>query len=339
MKMDFVLANDTSFANHHGCRLVSRTIKKRMEELGFRLRATLPVGADWSKQRQFLRTLDESRVLLVNGEGTLHHAQPEARRLIELVDYSCNRQHKVFVINSIWQDNPSSWAKALRKANLVSVRDSRSKYELALAGIDALLVPDLTLSSQDLNQAHPATPRTLGIIWGDSVIPQVANELCACAKERGEPFVPMASSNKRLHLGNGLSRIVAFATNARYFAKTKLIESISPKIYFVNEDDFIDYLSRSTLHITGRFHGICLALKTRTPFLGIKSNSRKIEVLLEDVGLGYSRLFSNVSSAVAALTQPIDFTPDERRSIDKFLHVANSDVDNLFNKIKYICAS
>ncbi len=37
--------------------------------------------------------------------------------------------------------------------------------------------------------------------------------------------------------------------------------------------------------VTGRYHAICFAINSMTPFIAISSNSHKIEGLMEDIGL------------------------------------------------------
>ena len=44
-----------------------------------------------------------------------------------------------------------------------------------------------------------------------------------------------------------------------------------------------NWLNSLELYITGRFHGVCLASMSNTPFLSIPSNSHKIEGILEDM--------------------------------------------------------
>ena len=45
---------------------------------------------------------------------------------------------------------------------------------------------------------------------------------------------------------------------------------------------YINWLKSLDLYVTGRFHGVCLAMMFQVPFLAIASNSHKIEGLLAD---------------------------------------------------------
>jgi polysaccharide pyruvyl transferase WcaK-like protein len=47
---------------------------------------------------------------------------------------------------------------------------------------------------------------------------------------------------------------------------------------------YINWMKSLDLYVTGRFHGVCLAMMLQIPFLAIPSNSHKIEGLLADCG-------------------------------------------------------
>lgn len=47
---------------------------------------------------------------------------------------------------------------------------------------------------------------------------------------------------------------------------------------------YVNWLKSLDLYVTGRFHGVCLAMMFQVPFLAVPSNSHKIEGLLEDCG-------------------------------------------------------
>lgn len=50
-----------------------------------------------------------------------------------------------------------------------------------------------------------------------------------------------------------------------------------------NVRGYINWLKSLDLYITGRFHGVCLAILTGTPFLALQSNAGKIEALVQDL--------------------------------------------------------
>lgn len=47
---------------------------------------------------------------------------------------------------------------------------------------------------------------------------------------------------------------------------------------------YVNWMKSLKLYVTGRFHGVCLAMMLGIPFLAVPSNSHKIEGLLKDCG-------------------------------------------------------
>src|SRR5262247_4678449 len=74
--MKAVLINTTFQLGHHGCTLVDRQLDVLTTEAGLDVCAKLPLHADWQK----LAPADFDLVL-VNGEGALHHNSKADRRL------------------------------------------------------------------------------------------------------------------------------------------------------------------------------------------------------------------------------------------------------------------
>ena len=57
-----------------------------------------------------------------------------------------------------------------------------------------------------------------------------------------------------------------------------------PKVLtYPSLEAYILWLKSLDLHVTGRFHGTCLAVLANTPFVAYASNSHKIEGLLKDM--------------------------------------------------------
>jgi hypothetical protein len=75
-------------------------------------------------------------------------------------------------------------------------------------------------------------------------------------------------------------------------------------------------------------------LATRTPFVALSSNSRKIEALLDDVGLSRQRLISK-SDLSLSLFQDTDwsFTQTELQCIDNYLSAGEDTARNIFDLI------
>jgi len=56
-------------------------------------------------------------------------------------------------------------------------------------------------------------------------------------------------------------------------------DAVSPDVHA-----YLTWLKTLELHVTGRFHGVCLSIMAETPFLAFPSNSHKTEGILQDMG-------------------------------------------------------
>ena len=82
---------------------------------------------------------------------------------------------------------------------------------------------------------------------------------------------------------------------------------------FINDYNiYIQKLSDLSFLITARYHSLCIAIKTITPFLALKSNSFKIEGILEDIGIGQNRI---IGVNQISTTPKIKFQKDEIKKI------------------------
>lgn len=149
-----VLIGDTSLTSpHFGCQLVGQTLREQLCRVGLRLTASLPydhqnvVGA-----KDFL---DEADLVLINGEGSLHHG-----RFAELLALA--EQYPTALINCVYQDNPPN--RYLKSLRYVSARESLSAAALRTEGVDAQVVPDVLFCSSLLNSyVRPQPTQELGI--------------------------------------------------------------------------------------------------------------------------------------------------------------------------------
>ena len=73
------VVNATLEIGHHGCALVCERIDELCSESGIDVTTWLPLSA---RVEQIAST--KCDIVLVNGEGTLHHDRPGARGLVSL---------------------------------------------------------------------------------------------------------------------------------------------------------------------------------------------------------------------------------------------------------------
>jgi hypothetical protein len=100
---------------------------------------------------------------------------------------------------------------------------------------------------------------------------------------------------------------------------------------------FYEWLARdASLLVTGRFHGVCLALALEIPVLAIASNSHKVQGLLEDVGLRH-RLINGIPKLRATLlgreAGEFIFTAEELSRIRTFREQARHQARAMFHSI------
>ncbi len=81
---------------------------------------------------------------------------------------------------------------------------------------------------------------------------------------------------------------------------------------------FAQGLASLDLLLTGRYHAVCLALATRTPFMAITSNTPKIESLLRDVFGTSGRVRTTQQIGNFDLRRPLGWTEAEVEALDRF---------------------
>jgi len=316
-----VILNDTSGRSHHGCSRVMRLLVDGLQRHGLQIIARSPARHDWVRDAAFLVQLKQANLIVVNGEGTLHHGRPAGQRLLEVTRHPGARA-PVAVINALWQDNPADWAAMLGKCALVSARDSRSQAAMRAAGVSARLVPDLSLTGGAVLQSSPRN----GLIVGDSVRLSTRRQLArAAARLNARALLPTKTRQSVLYRLPLVRAVVSAAYNGVVPCTTP------PLMLAADEPAYLAELGRAQMHLTGRFHAICLSIVTQTPFLAVGSNSWKIEALLADAGLPADRLIPLETLATlteAAVDRP--FAEAETAGIAAFLTRAMTDAEALF---------
>ncbi len=316
-----VILNDTSTRYHHGCARVMRLLVEGLERHGLTVAARSPARHDWAKDAKFLHALREADVIVINGEGTLHHGRPAGEALLAVTDHEARGATPVALVNALWQDNPESWSAALSRIDLIAARDSVSAEAMADAsGRNVRWLPDLSLSAP--------TPgfegQREGIIIGDSVKPGPRRVLGAAASKLPDAvLVPTKTLT-----GSIWHMAAARAVLARaWYGALRVPRLEMPS----DEASYLDRIARARLHLTGRFHAVCLSMLTETPFLALASNASKIERLLTDAGLGTDRLAT--AEGLDPPPEIFDFSAEELALIRAFRRMAAERAETLFADI------
>lgn len=333
VKPKAVLLNDTRADNHFGCFRVMRIIEENLERRGIEVIARSPVRHDWEKDRNFLANMADCDLIIINGEGTLHHGTRHGEKLLKVVEHPARRSKPVALINAIYQENPKHWSKYLEKMALISTRDTRSARLIsAEIGKPIRFVPDLSLSEKITESRTPTSQKK--ILIGDSVSRETTNALYDIIKKYPNGYILPITKNIKPSKNNltpalRYFREIYIKIHSIYFA-----EKHKRVIFNNNETGFYKSLLEADIHVTGRFHAICFCLLTKTPFLTVNSNSWKIESLLEDLGIGTSRIVNTEALRSQPLTSTnYAFSDSELAAIDKGLKFCSSSATSLFNDI------
>lgn len=336
-KLNVVLANDTDVRGQHfGCSRVMRIIEDNLTRRGATISGRIPAGFDWRSDRASRDLLARADLVLVNGEGTLHHGSRKGAWLLELADTPDLDGIPKVLINALYQENPLDWADMLSGFDLISARDSRSAETMTIAtGRPVDFVPDLSMCEA---VATPPQAGRNGILVGDSVHGPVSKALLGLAgalQSHPEPVqvVPLTTGfrivNPNRPLPNRLFRRASLALR-----RAVAVRRHGYLNFVSTEQEYLNLLSACRLTVTGRFHAVCMAIATGTPFVAISSNSWKIESLLRDAGLDPARIVSVGDLNTALVTRrPWDFSETELRNIAAFLDRGRQKADNLFDRI------
>lgn len=324
-----VILNDTSTRYHHGCARVMRLLTAGLERHGIEIIAKSAARNDWEKDADFLAALSRADVIVINGEGTLHHGKPAGETLLKITTHPARGTTPVALVNALYQDNPDTWNTYLSKCNLISARDSQSTATLAKASGQAVRwLPDMSLTAPALT---PEAPRT-GVIVGDSVKLSARKVLAHAAdKIPNVRFIPTKTLSSPIWRSKLARALLYRVYNGVMPFKTP------PFTMPANEAAYLAELATAELHITGRFHAVCLSMLTETPFLAFSSNASKIERLLKDAGLDTSRMVSAEQLQPPPTAAP--FSQTELAAIRAFRSDAATKAEVLFADIAALAES
>lgn len=189
---------------------------------------------------------DEFDVLVVNGEGTMHHNSRGCRRKLETIAKALSAGRQVHLINTVWEDNPPDYIETLQGCRSVVAREVLSARALARQGVAATVRLDqayfcpldevaepedfagATLCTDFFSREFGTFVRITGK-WGESY-----------------PYIDMRAWD--------WSRLVASFRNA-------------------------------SMLVTGRHHAVYAACRARLPFLALEGNTHKIRGMIETSGI------------------------------------------------------
>lgn len=331
--------NDTSSEMHHGCSRVMDNLYHLIRINNGIIVGSSPVGYDWRKDEKIKQEILSSDIVIVNGEGSIHHDSIAGIPLLDVASFCSEYGIKTALVNCIFQKMSDVNPSKLNDFDFISVRDSFSQNELSKLGIESIVLPDLTFYSQP---KYVDTRKRFGWMYTCSVNIEKSIELSKLSrkKENGffEPIIygkgdweanvgkqTIYSKLKKLGLKSFLikskDRIFALSQSNKFerFSKT----------YTHNE--YHDLISQTEFIISGRFHSVCFAINSMTPFVALTSNSHKIEALINDFGLSRERVVTSVSELNSIKFMPYDEV--ELNNIREKLSSIRDEYESFYKKI------
>lgn len=335
-----VLLNDTSFELHHGCKEVIHNLKQLLVNFSFKVIAAYPVGCDWRKDKKIKEILDRADLIIVNGEGSIHHQQLTGYTLAAIGPYAKKRNIPAVLLNTTYEANGEEIADLTRTFTKVFVRETRSKVELDKYGIPATVVPDLTFHSNFSTTHPPVTSELIG--FTDSPLEDISNTLYKAFAHKNcfVPIIAKPQMDSRRKLSSSIRTLVFNSNHAKITLKNRLLKRnitfAEARCYyaFSGLEAYKAQLAQLNCLINARYHALCFAIQMRIPFLTLPSNVYKIEGLLEDIGIGQQRLINLPQLSHPELLTNIAFTPEELSKIDEYCINAKNHILNMMHSLR-----
>ena len=173
--MTLFLANDTSDVPHAGCKAVLRSLVAAIQGAGLAISGRHINGTRDIDEPAFA----QARILLVNGEGTIHHSGPRARFLLSLIQRAKRQGKRVLLVNALFQQYDAPAEDILANLALLAVREPRSAAFARRFGGKPLILLDSAADPAFLSQgkAHDLKDgRVIGGTHRHGLIPDLFDD-------------------------------------------------------------------------------------------------------------------------------------------------------------------
>ncbi|MCC7416244.1 MAG: polysaccharide pyruvyl transferase family protein [Acidobacteria bacterium] len=261
MDLAVALFNDTGSSPHVGCLAVSEAHRLMLARAGGFVRHAFfqpdwhgfakptldeSVEAAWASA-PLRRVLASSDAVVVNGEGTIHHGN--GRHLLAILAAAQRAGLPTFLVNAVLQDADDGRG-ILAALTDCTVRDAASARYLDGLGVAHRTVSDSFFEAPFLGEPiHDFTGRVV---------------VTDCHPALAGALAPAFDAVKRA-LGTRRTAHYLLESSARAADWRHALAD----------------LRGADAIVTGRHHGVCLALRAGIPFVAVPSNSWKIEGFLE----------------------------------------------------------
>lgn len=327
-----VLLNDTRVDRHHGCNRVVAAIQKLLEKNGIDLIGSSPAHSDWSDIGPFLAVMESVQLIIVNGEGTIHHDSLAGRWLLQVGAFAKARGIPAVLVNCGWEANGPEMVAMLDDFALLSFRDRQSAA--VMRGRPCRVVPDLSMYPVG---NVPTPSRSNGIGFTDSVDRFKALALDNCQKISGGQTISIIYSDEG---AVGYFRFLRAGVSLRSDVSPRVLGRIlrmRHRLWRAGSADTEAFLARLTalkLLVSGRFHACTLALVTETPFVAISSNTGKIDGLIADAGIESWRGDISLETASIHAAASRGWSSIERQALREYRFAAQVQAEALFRDMR-----
>lgn len=336
----YFLVNDTRYDNHHGGQTVIGNLHLGMAQRGWTCAGSLPVSSTVRGLRHRWRQVRSAGLVIVNGEGSLHHDSRQTRRLHDICA-AISGFRPMALINAVWQDNRDPrWKPLLDGFAAVYARDLRSRGQLRELGVAADYAPDLTF------YAYPQPDSPRGDLSGctDSVLnswTQAALRLCE--REREMVFLPLLTGTTRYTRGlRDLGKQIKYRLYPLLWRHLGI--RVPPRYQSLphaipDTGDFLRQLAACRAVCAARYHALCFALQQNTPFIAVASNSHKSEALLEEAGLPEGRYLmhpADIRRLPEILARTADGHAAATAEINEFKRRSRQRINHMFDRLTRI---
>ncbi len=328
----FIIVNDTSVLSggfHIGPLAVINTIQSKMEKRGL---SFLGSANDAEGTQQLVTKYGNLiKVIVLNGEGTLHH---NAKRGFQLMNTclaaASDLQSKSALVNVGWEANSIEFAQLASEFDHVEFRDQASMLEFESTvgnGYEYGVTPDLSLNTffeyasgipQTLSWAGHQNTQKIGVI--DCVVAKKSAVLQDLAEGMMAPFYSMTKNHAYRLRQRSIENQRSGYANPRILALR----------HFISCDKWV----------TGRYHGLLALLAVGKPFVAVGSNTSKIQNMLRDIGLPPSLVMSDqfvdmdtVKQSECVLDTFSLWTPAMQEDVTAFVMSSQTRIDAFFDRL------
>lgn len=310
-KIKALIFNDTRPAIHFGCERVMDNLLLLLKQCNIEpihLHSTFDF---WENKESFVRSkIKECDLVIVNGEGSIHHSNAKAASLAAIGPLARSLGKPAILLNTTFYKNNSAIYSNIAKYSSIYVRDAYSASEFIKHGGTAFYAPDLTFftdipllrCSSDITRSDNSRLR---ILIGESVLKDTSTQLSQLAERKGW---------ERLYIHHTDDLNLSIDTHFKEMQCTDLI-------------------------ITGRFHTVCFCINMGIPFIALESNTNKISNLLNDCFQSTSRLLTHDLLNCPDLNTFSTWTALEKRSIFEFKERGKSRFNTLTDDLKMLAST